>query len=226
MGLLSTFESVEGRARWKAFIHAARRHTRDAPAIFLSFDMKRPSLASFMAAQTFAMFVAKLRSRFDPYVAPDAASIRRLIHARRIDATDQLIASASIEDRTLTVWSCEPKRYEIPISEIPALGTLGAETLKKLEVSSSGSRIHWEDGDVDINLDTIRAVVDPAVRQAHEAEARQETAVYFRKFEMSSLCNSDRSWWWMMTKSSWTCSNGSCSAKDLKSFRHHPARRL
>jgi len=131
-----------------------------------------------MAAQTFAMFVAKLRSRFDPYVASDAASIRRLIHARRIDATDQLIASASIEDKTLIVWSCEPKRYEIPISEIPALGTLGAEALKKLEVSSSGSRIHWEDGDIDINLDTIRAVVDPAVRQAHDAEARQEAAEY------------------------------------------------
>jgi hypothetical protein len=178
MGLLSSFESVDGRARWEAFIHAARRHTMDAPAIFLSFDMKRHALASSMAVQTFAMFVAKLRSRFDPYVALDAASIRRLIHARRIDATDQLIASASIEDGTLIVWSCEPKRYEIPIREIPALGTLDAEALKKLEVSSSGSRIHWEDGDVDINLDTIRAVVDPAVREAHEAEARQEAAEY------------------------------------------------
>jgi hypothetical protein len=178
MGLLSSFESVDGRARLKAFIHAARRHTRDAPAIFLSFDMKRHALASSMAAQTFAMFVAKLRSRFDPYVAPDAASIRRLIHARRIDATDQLIASASTENGTLIVWSCEPKRYEIPISEIPALGPLRAEALKKLEVSSSGSRIHWEDGDVDINLDTIRAIVDPVVRQAHEAEARQEAAEY------------------------------------------------
>jgi hypothetical protein len=178
MGLLSSFESADGRARWEAFVQTARRHVRNTPAIFLSFDFKRHALESFIAAQTFAVLVARLRSKFDPYVAPDAASVRRLIHARRIDATDRLIASASIEDGNLIVWSCEPKRYEVPLREIPALSALGAEQLAKLEVSSSGSRIHWQDGDVDVNLDTVRAVTDPAVRQAHEAEARREAAAY------------------------------------------------
>src|SRR5262245_50733971 len=88
VGLLSSFESVDGRTRWKTCVQAARQHLRDAPAIFLSFNPRPHALASFMAAQTFAAFVARLRSKFDPYVAPDAASIRRLIHARRIDATD------------------------------------------------------------------------------------------------------------------------------------------
>ncbi len=178
IGLLSSFESVAGRARWETFMLAARGHVKDAPAIFLSFDFERHVLGSFIGAQTFAMCVSRLKSKFDPYVAPDAASIRRLIHARRIDATDKLIASASIEDGSLIVWSCEPKRYELPISEIPALGALGAEQLAKLEVSGSGSRLHWKDGDVDINLDTIRAVADPQIRLAHEAEARNDAAEY------------------------------------------------
>lgn len=178
MGLLSSFESVDGRARWEACIHAARPHVKNTPAIFLSFDLKRHVLDSFMAAQTFAMLVSRLRSKFDPYVAPDAASIRRLIHARRIDATDKLIASASIEDGSLIVWSCEPKRYELPLSEIPPLSALDTKQLAKVEVSDSGSRLHWEDGDIDINLDTIRAVADPQIRHAHEAEARKEAAEY------------------------------------------------
>ena len=51
-------------------------------------------------------------------------------------------------------------------------------SLPKFEVSTSGSRIHWPAGDIDLNLDTIRAHADPKVRRQHQAQLRQEAAQY------------------------------------------------
>jgi hypothetical protein len=57
--------------------------------------------------------------------------------------------------------------------EIPALARMAASALAKFEVSESGSRIHWKDGDVDLSLDGIRAYADPDVRREHEMVRRK-----------------------------------------------------
>jgi len=74
------------------------------------------------------------------------------------------------------VWSCEPRRFEVPVAQIPVLARMPA--LAKLELSPSGSRIRWPEADVDINLDTIREYADPDVRREHETRARQEASRY------------------------------------------------
>lgn len=116
----------------------------------------------------------------EPVIATSPEVLRRLVRARKNNATKQLIATASIQGSHLVVWSCEPKRYEVPLAEIPALARLSTKALPAFAVSSSGSRIHWEDGDVDINLDTIRELGDPGVREAHQRRAREEAARYAR----------------------------------------------
>lgn len=121
-----------------------------------------------------------VRAKREPYVAPDASAARRMILALKAGAESKLIASASIEDGYLVVWSCEPKRYEVAVSDVPALAGLSYEALADFQISDSGSRIHWPDGDVDLGLDAIRGLADPAVRKAQDAKRRKDAARYAR----------------------------------------------
>jgi hypothetical protein len=114
----------------------------------------------------------------EPYIATDPEAVRRVAQARQRGAEKDLIASASVEGDKLVVWSCEPKRYDLLVAEIPVLAKLTEKALKKFEVSASGSRIHWAEGDIDINLDTIREHTDPLFRKQHEALRRKEAARY------------------------------------------------
>ncbi len=59
-----------------------------------------------------------------------------------IKAEGALIASATVEDGKLIVWSCEPRRYAVAASEIPARAKMTPSALTDFEVSESGSRIH------------------------------------------------------------------------------------
>ena len=118
------------------------------------------------------------QARQEPYIAPSADAVRRIVLSRRTGAEKELIASASIDDAKLVVWSCEPRRFEVPVSEIPALQKIPTHALTKFELSASGSRLRWPDADVDVNLDTIREHADPEVRREHEVHARQEASRY------------------------------------------------
>jgi hypothetical protein len=60
------------------------------------------------------------------------------------------------------------------VADIQALASMPADVLAHLEVSRSGSRIHWPGPDVDVNLDTIREHADPDFCREHEAQARRE----------------------------------------------------
>lgn len=118
------------------------------------------------------------RLETEPFVAPDADAARRVAQAHAVGAEKDLIASASVEDGKLLVWSCEPKRYDVPISDLPALARLDEDGLLDFQLSSSGSRLHWNSGDIDLNLDTIREYADPEVRKRHDAVRRKEAARY------------------------------------------------
>jgi len=101
-----------------------------------------------------------------------------VILANSSGAEAELIASVVIEDGKLIVWSCEPRRFEVAVAEIPVLAGMSSDALVKFDLSASGSRMRWPASDVDINLDTIREYADPEVRREHEARARQEAARY------------------------------------------------
>ena len=118
-----------------------------------------------------------------PFVAADAATMRRLVLARLHGADDQLIASALVEGGTLYVWSCEPKLYMCSAESLPALQNLSPDELRRVAVSESGSHLHWDAGDVDLDLDTIRFHADPAYRAKREAATRHEAARYAKAIQ-------------------------------------------
>jgi hypothetical protein len=154
--------------------------------LLLGFSGKKGVAVVLFAAVEFVLGLAGLgalarlsgQARQEPYIAPSPDAVRRIVLSHRSGAERELIASASIDDGKLVVWSCEPRRFEVPVSEIPALTNMPADALTRFELSASGSRLRWPAADVDINLDTIREHADPEVRREHEARARQEAAQY------------------------------------------------
>lgn len=113
-----------------------------------------------------------------PYVVPDREALRRVVFAHAAQAEDRLIASMSVEGSDIVVWSCEPRPYRVAVSAIPALARMPARALADFHVSNSGSRVHWDEGDVDLSLDVFRVHADPAFRSKKERETRQEARGY------------------------------------------------
>jgi transcriptional regulator with XRE-family HTH domain len=113
-----------------------------------------------------------------PYLVPDREALRRLIAARAAGAEDKLIASAALDGDELVVWSCEPRRYRVAVSAIPALAGMSADGISRFLISESGSRIHWDEGDVDLGIDAFRVHADAAFRTKKEREVRAEARRY------------------------------------------------
>ncbi len=113
-----------------------------------------------------------------PYVVPDREALRRVVFAHAARAEDMLIASVSVGGGEIVVWSCEPKPYRAAVSSIPALARMAANALTNFRVSDSGSRVHWDEGDVDLSLDVFRVHADPAFRSKKQRETRQEARRY------------------------------------------------
>jgi hypothetical protein len=118
------------------------------------------------------------RSAREPFVASSPEVLRRFVLARQSGAERELIATAAVENDRLVVWSCEPVRYEVPIADVPALRRLTAAEAARVTVSPSGSRLHWPDRDVDLDLDAVRQYGDPAVRRQREAAGRKDAAKF------------------------------------------------
>jgi hypothetical protein len=113
------------------------------------------------------------RSKAEPFIADDAAIVRRIARAHHFGAQSQLIASAAIEGATLVVWSCEPRRYVVPLETISPLARLTPAGVAQFDINDSGSRIHWPEGDVDLDLDALRTYSDPKLRKRKERERRE-----------------------------------------------------
>jgi hypothetical protein len=170
---LTDLDSSQGRRRLEHLWEVSWKSVRDVPLVFVSFERRPRTEAAFQALAHWSRLAAR-----EPFIAREPAAIRRMVLALQSHAETELIASATIEDGNLVVWSCEPARYEVPVAEIPALERMGIHALADFQISPSGSRIHWAKGDVDIDLDTIRERADPGVRRAHEARARKEAVRY------------------------------------------------
>lgn len=157
---------------WRRAVEAAQR----LPFVLLMTPGQGKSYVSGLLLQSLVHWSHVAGDEL--YVAADTDAVRRMGLARRCRAQQELIASAAVEAGRLIVWSCEPRRYEVGFADIPVLAALPSGARGSFTVSASGSRIHWEQGDVDLNLDTVREYVDPKVRQRHEALRRREGARY------------------------------------------------
>lgn len=159
-------------------LNEARRLAEDASLVVLLDDSTRIPWESLERVAAFSTWLGRRSRSSTPLVARDEATLRRLVLARRAGAHDKLIASADLEDQTLVVWSCEPRRYAVLVTAIPALAELSPGERKSFSLSESGSRLHWSAGDIDINLETIRGLVDGGLKRAQDRQRRREARLY------------------------------------------------
>lgn len=172
VGWLSDLDSAKHRKELVDIVDLVVGGSDGVPLILI--ESKAVKAPSYSALETLTRWAAN----FGAYLAPDEHAVRRLVNARLVGAEQRYIASALIEGDKLVVWSCEPKRYEIRASEIRALAHMSAADLPNFELSESGSALHWNVGDVDLNLDGILYYVDPKVRREQDKASREEAARY------------------------------------------------
>jgi DNA-binding transcriptional regulator YiaG len=173
VGWLSDLDSVKHRKELVDIVDLVVVGGSEGVPLVL-IESKTVKAPSYSALETLTQWAAN----FGAYLAPDEHAVRRLVNARLVGAEQRYIASALIEGDKLVVWSCEPKRYEVRASEIPALARMNASDLPDFELSESGSALHWDAGDVDLNLDGILYYVDPKVRREQDKASREEAARY------------------------------------------------
>jgi hypothetical protein len=102
----------------------------------------------------------------------------RVIRAWEMGAQDRLIAEADVANEKLIVLTCALERLEIPLANVRPLGRVPKAQRSELELASDGSYLHWPKADVHLDLDALRAVVDPAWR----ARMARERATHDSQF--------------------------------------------
>jgi hypothetical protein len=131
---------------------ANRRH--QLRALFIKDDVSARWLPQFFER-------AGLRTLRNTLVHADVSVPKRVLAAWAHGAQDALIADASVVGDTLFVVSCALDRYEVAFSAMPALKSVPEVERTRFTVDEDGSYIHWPAPDVHVDLDAIRAAIDP-----------------------------------------------------------------
>ena len=113
---------------------------------------------------------AGLRMVRNTVVYSDASVPRRVLTAWAHHAQEELIAKASVSKDRLFVLSCALQPYEVAFDSMPSLKRIPVAERASFTVDEDGSYIYWAGPDIHLDLDAIRAAVEP------EAHARAEAA--------------------------------------------------
>ena len=112
----------------------------------------------------------------------------RVLRAWEMGAQDRLIAEADVTNGKLIVLTCALERLELPLADVPPLARLPKTQRGAFGIPSDGSYLHWPEADIHLDLDALRAVVDPAwrarlarERATHDSQFGQAVSVLRRE---------------------------------------------
>jgi len=169
---------------------ANRRH--QLRALFVRDDMDARWLPQLFER-------AGLRTLRNTVVHSDLAVPRRVLTAWLHGAQNELIADASVADDRLFIISCALDRYEVPFDKVPALKSIPKADRRRFDVDEDGSYVHWPGPDIHVDLDAIRAAIEPewraraiAVKATHDrrygaAIAKLRTTKGLKQSEITGL---------------------------------------
>jgi hypothetical protein len=112
---------------------------------------------------------AGLRMMRNTVVYSDFSIPRRVLTAWTQNAQEELIAKASVSKDRLFVLSCALQPYEVAFDSMPSLKRIPVAERATFTVDEDGSYIYWAGPDIHLDLDAIRAAIDPAARARAEA---------------------------------------------------------
>jgi hypothetical protein len=114
---------------------------------------------------------AGLRMMRNTVVYSDSSVPRRVLSAWTQNVQEELIAKASVSKDRLFVLSCALQPYEVAFDSMPSLKHIPLAERANFTVDDDGSYIYWAGPDIHLDLDAIRAAIDPEAR-ARAAAAR------------------------------------------------------
>jgi hypothetical protein len=112
---------------------------------------------------------AGLRMVRNTVVHSDPSLPRRVLTAWTHHAQDQLIAKASVSKDRLFVLSCALQPYEVGFDAMAALKRIPVAERANFSVDEDGSYIHWPEPDIHLDLDAVRAAINPEERAKAKA---------------------------------------------------------
>ena len=102
---------------------------------------------------------------YKTYYGFDPQAAKRIKSAWEWEAEAELIAIASISTDSLFVMGCDLKTWEIPFSSLPGLDRVPQLEKGNFELDEDGSYLYWEYADLHIDLEDIKAAVDPKFKE-------------------------------------------------------------
>ncbi len=94
----------------------------------------------------------------------DPTVVDRIKLAWEWESEDELIATAKASENILIVMGCDLNLWQVSFEAIPCLNKLPLAERTNFEIDRDGSYLHWQWNDVHVDLEDIKAAVDPEFR--------------------------------------------------------------
>lgn len=107
---------------------------------------------------------ADLRAVRNMVVHSDIELPMRVLRAWELGAQDSLIAKAMVVKNRLLLVTCSARQYDVSFEDLPSLKRIPIAERENFELAEDGSYIHWPEPDIHLDVDAIRASVDPEWR--------------------------------------------------------------
>lgn len=101
----------------------------------------------------------------ESYYGFDLKVAKRIKSAWGWSAEDELIAVASVFDNSLFVMGCDLTTWEIPFTALPCLNKIPESKRGDFKIDKDGSYLHWENADLHLDLEEIKAAADPEFKE-------------------------------------------------------------
>lgn len=101
----------------------------------------------------------------ESYYGFDDLVVKRIKSAWEWEAEDELMAIASASVDSLIVMGCDLTTWEIPFTSLPCLTQVPQSEKSNFEIDEDGSYLYWECLDIHVDLEYLKAAVDPAFKE-------------------------------------------------------------
>lgn len=173
-------KSLQAARRYQhIFVLCSALHLREASKFVSEINREHRLQALFVRSDVDAALLPQMLDRAglrfvrNIIVHSNSSLPRRVMTAWLRNSQAELIASATVAGDRLILMSCEPRTYEIRFDQLPSLKCIAPPQRRDFRVAEDGSFIWWPAPDVHLDLDAVRAVIDPSRRKKAEHFRRE-----------------------------------------------------
>ncbi len=190
--LFSTYDNIKNKKEEIAKL----KNIKFFKGLVLSLESK---IYTLYGAYLLEGFSKSLIDKIHPFVDEDA--VRRIAHAWRVGAQNDLIADFSIDSQgEMYILGCDFKIYKCSYQKLESLKNMTMDNLQKFTIGPQGESIHWPSQDIHLDLYSFKAILDEKYKKQllqkklkHYQDLGQRLEVFRKNREMTqkqfNLCD-------------------------------------